>query len=426
MIKRVFITTIIMMLSVIGAFNAAFSGDLTFEVKSNLNAGITKVDITPPIGMPLRGYSERTAGSIGIRDPLRAAVLVLDDGSTKAAIIGLDVIGISYDGTAAMRNAVAEKTGVPEENILIGASHTHASPGFNHDTDWGQQIIKKVAGAAWLAMQEMRPVSIGYGENMISFNVNRRLIVEGESQMQPNPGGPNDTRVKVLRFDDGSSLTPMAILMHAVCHSNVFRMNNLHVSGDFPGEAQHFIERVYGYKTKTLFLQGCCGDIRANLPGIPGVLPYPQFRSGNEADMQWAGMDLGCAVVSTSGRLIVHEELLKRPSEYKIKCASESLSLPGKQDKTVRFDIQALRIGDFMFIALPGEPFVEYGLNIEKVVGDRAKTFVVGYANGSVGYICTEESYNYKGYEPNASRLESNAEKIILKEAALLIDKMLK
>jgi len=426
MIKKTFITTIIMMLSAIGAFNSDFAGDMTFEVKSNLKAGVAKVDITPPIGMSLRGYSGRTAGSIGIRDPLRAAVLILDDGNTKAAIIGLDVIGINYDGTAVIRNAVAEKTGVPEENILIGASHTHASPGFNHDTDSGQQIIKKVAGAAWLAMQEMRPVSIGWGEDNISFNINRRLLVGGELLMQPNPDGPNDTRVKILRFDDGSSLAPVAILVHAVCHSNVFRMNNLHISGDFPGEAQHFIERVYANKTKTLFLQGCCGDVRANLPGIPGVLPYPSFRSGNEADMQWAGTDLGCAVVRTSARLIVHEQLLKRPSEYKIKCVSESLSLPGKQDKTVRFDVQALRINDFIFITLPGEPFVEYGLNIEKMVGDRAKTFVVGYANGSVGYICTEESYKYKGYEPDASRLESSAEKIILKEVALLIDEVLK
>ncbi|MEI7929592.1 MAG: hypothetical protein WCH40_13665, partial [Verrucomicrobiales bacterium] len=71
-----------------------------------------------------------------------------------------------------------------------------------------------------------------------------------------NPDGPNDPRVKVLRFDDGTSLTPMAIIMHAVCHPCFFTWGDKgsppypkgypKMSADFPGEAQSFVEMIYG------------------------------------------------------------------------------------------------------------------------------------------------------------------------------------
>ena len=108
-----------------------------------------------------------------------------------------------------------------------------------------------------------------------------------------------DPRVKVLRFDDGKSLAPMAILMHAVCHPCFFTWGDKgsqpHPKGfpmmtaDFPGEAQTFVEMVYGQKTSAMFMQGCAGDIRPNLPGYP-------YRCADEADIQWAGRDLGGAV----------------------------------------------------------------------------------------------------------------------------------
>lgn len=68
----------------------------------------------------------------------------------------------------------------------------------------------------------MRPVTIGYGEDRIDFNINRRKVINGRAVVRLNPEGPCDHRVKVLRIDDGRSLEPMAVLMHAVCHPCVF------------------------------------------------------------------------------------------------------------------------------------------------------------------------------------------------------------
>src|SRR5690242_7680373 len=66
--------------------------DGQFPVESNLRAGVCKTDITPTEteGVVVTGH-RRTVH--GVRDPLRAGVLLLDDGETKAAIVTLDVVG---------------------------------------------------------------------------------------------------------------------------------------------------------------------------------------------------------------------------------------------------------------------------------------------------------------------------------------------
>ena len=217
--------------------------------------------------------------------------------------------------------------------------------------------------------------------------------------------------MKVLRIDDGRGPAPMAVVMHAVCHPCVFTWGDKwsppypngypKMSADFPGEAQRFVERVYGAPTQTLFLQGCAGNIRPNLPGFP-------YRCGDEADIRWIGRDLGCEVVRTADRTAIREEMAKRPKIYPIKCASAVVDLPGKE-KPVRCEFQALKVGPFLFLTIPGEPFVEYGFQIEKAIADRAIPIVVGYANGNVHYVCTTQAHKEGGYEPNMTPLAAGS-----------------
>ena len=288
-------------------------------------------------------------------------------------------------------------------------------------------MVLKIGAAAADAVKEMRPVTIGYGEDRIDFNINRRKVINGRAVVRLDPDGPCDHRVKVLRFDDGRTLQPMAVLMHAVCHPCVFTWGDKltppfpngfpKISADFPGEAQTFVETVYGPNTRTMFLQGCAGDIRPNLPGMP-------YRCGDEADIKWTGRSLGCAVVRSVDRSAVREELAKRKTIYPLKCATSVIPLPGKTEKQA-CEMQAMRIGDFLLLTMPGEPMVEYGFQIEKAIADRAIPIVIGYANGSLGYICTAESHQYGGYEPNMSPLLPEAEPLILNELGRLSDKVL-
>ncbi|QDU29352.1 Neutral/alkaline non-lysosomal ceramidase [Anatilimnocola aggregata] len=395
-----------------------------FRVESNLRAAVAKVDITPAPDTPVVGHIRPTSG---VRDPLRAGILLLTNEQTRAAIVTLDLISSNSEMVAVLRDVIAANTETPRENIMVATSHNHSGPGWSRESPWGREMVAKIATASAAAAKELRPVTIGYGEDRIDFNINRRKVINGRAVVRLDPDGPCDHRVKVLRFDDGQSLEPMSLLMHAVCHPCVFtwgdKLTPPHpngfpfISADFPGEAQTFVETVYGPKTRAMFLQGCAGDIRPNLPGVP-------YRCGDEADIKWTGRSLGCAVVRAADRSVVREELAKRKTIYPLKCATSVIELPGKKEK-LACEMQALRIGDYLLLTIPGEPMVEYGFQIEKAIADRAIPIVVGYANGNLGYICTAESHKYGGYEPNASPLLPEAEPLILAELNRLADKVL-
>ena len=406
------------------AIRASADDEFQFKVESNLRAAVAKVDITPPADTPVVGHVRPTNG---VRDPIRAGVLLLANEQTRAAIVTLDLINTPSEMVTALRDAVAEKTGTPRENILVAASHNHSGPGWSRESVWSREMVAKIGAAASEAVKELRPVTIGYGEDRIDFNINRRKVINGRAVVRLDPDGPCDHRVKVLRFDDGRTLEPMSVLMHAVCHPCVFtwgdKLTPPHpngfpkISADFPGEAQTFVETVYGSKTRAMFLQGCAGDIRPNLPGVP-------YRCGDEADIKWTGRSLGCAVVRAADHSVVREQLAKRKAIYPLKCASSVIELPGKKEK-LACEMQALRIGDFLLLTIPGEPMVEYGFQIDTMIADRATPIVIGYASGSLGYICTAESHQYGGYEPNMSPLLPEAEPLILEELGRLSDTVL-
>lgn len=58
-----------------------------------LEVGVATVDITPPLGMPMRGYASRKELSNGVWDPLYVKSIVLDDGNERISLVVLDLIG---------------------------------------------------------------------------------------------------------------------------------------------------------------------------------------------------------------------------------------------------------------------------------------------------------------------------------------------
>lgn len=418
-------------LLLISAFGAGLAGEETavidgqFAVRSNLRAGVAKIDITPadPASITVVGHRRPVTG---IRDPLRSGILLLDDGETKAAFVTMDTIGAWDDMVKVARAAIEKETAVPAANIMVTASHNHSAPGYKENPQWAAELIQRMRTMAKEAVKNTRTVSIGYGEDTVGFGINRRKTIDGRAVVRLNPEGPNDRRVKVLRFDDGKSLTPMAVLMHAVCHPCFFTWGDKgslpypagypKISADFPGEAQTFVESIYANKTSALFMQGCAGDIRPNLPGYP-------YRCADEADIQWAGRDLGGAVVRTLALGVTREKLQQRETFYKIRVANEVLDLPGKE-QPVRAELMAIKVGPFLFLSMPGEPMVEYGFKLEKAIADRATPIIVGYANGNIGYIATADAHGVGGYEPNRSSLKPEAEDIILKTLGTLADRV--
>ena len=84
-------------------------------------------------------------------------------------------------------------------------------------------------------------------------------------------------------------------------------------------------------------------------------------------------------------------------------------------------EIQLIGINDTRLIGLPGEIFVEFGLEIQEK-SPYPRTFVVELANGRMpGYVCTEKTYTEGGYEAGASLVASNTGRRLVDAALELL-----
>ena len=380
------------------------SGSWNAVPLADLRVGIAGVDITPRAGTPLAGYSGRGGPSTGIHDRLRATAVVFDDGQTRAAIVAVDLLNLREADGQAIAAAIERTAGIPRQHVLLNASHTHAAHSLGKGERGRTELAGKIAGAVARAIRGSRPASLGYGEGTIDFNINRRVIgPDGKAKAGLNPAGIVDRRVKVLRIDHGDGVAPAGVIMNAVCHPNVLRSQNSQISADFVGLARTFVQRSFGGGTLAMYLQGTTGDIRANLPSMD---PADGFgRNGSEADLVWAGHGLGGEVVQVAAGLRVREKLLQRKLHLPIRAAADVVEVTPDPRKVpgggkLTLPIRALAIGDFLFVSLPGEPVVEYGLGIEKDLAPLGKTtFVLGYGAGDVGYIPVDHMVDEGGHE---------------------------
>ena len=106
-----------------------------------IKAGFFECDITPPYQADCPGdFGKRKIRKIS--DPLSVRAMALDDGSTRAALVGIDNIGVGKKFLTRLQEAL------PEIKIIFSASHTHYAgnlrddfPGINEADDVIRRIV---------------------------------------------------------------------------------------------------------------------------------------------------------------------------------------------------------------------------------------------------------------------------------------------
>ena len=78
----------------------------------------------------------------------------------------------------------------------------------------------------------------------------------------------------------------------------------------------------------------------------------------------------------------------------------EMLDRGEKPDTAIRLELQAVRFGNsLVMLAMSGDMSAEYGLRTVKEFGSRfCQVWPVAYANGIVGYVCSERQLPEGGY----------------------------
>lgn len=359
--------------------------------QTELRAAAVTVDVTPEPGVEIVGFGRRT--STAVRDPLFGAVLVVASPSGVVAIVTLDVPGIFEWHAQLIRGQVAAAVGVGVEQVVVAASHTHSAPMLGDDA-WSRRTMDALADAARRARETLAPAWLGVGRAEVGFCVNRRLAVDGVVRAAPNPEGPVDPRIRVLRLATPEG-APIATVTHAVCHPNLLLgAESTAISADFPGEARARLDDPW------LFLPGAAGDVRPLTVDAEG-----EFRLATDAEVRDVGRTLAEATeAAPAAPAPVHGDA--------IDSATTRLDLTRRDDRPMSVELSAHRVGDVTLVTIPGEPFVDIGLAVERRVlaeGLAGEVIVIGYANGYADYIVTPEAEPLGGYEVERSLLPPTA-----------------
>jgi hypothetical protein len=67
----------------------------------------------------------------------------------------------------------------------------------------------------------------------------------------------------------------------------------------------------------------------------------------------------------------------------------------------IDLEVQVLRVGNAVLVAVPGELFVDLGGEIKRRLADQGigPCWILGYANGNIGYLPPRPAYAQGGYE---------------------------
>ena len=403
--------------------------------------GFGKADVTPPVGggaMDLRilgFWYERDKPYGGVHDPLHARAMAVSNGPETAVVVSVDMIcdGEGFGDLARAR--LEAELGVPRRNVMIACTHCHTTPttAFSDrspDSQWTEYVADGIRKAAGDAVQTMNACAIELGETTVSAVAeNRRTRWCAEEMARLNPASRereafHDERMQVAAFRDASGAL-MGRMTHFACHPVALQTRPI-ISSDFPGVLSARLEETMPV---ALYLNGGCGNVNP-------------VRAAGFEDVLWTGRTLADAALTVKGVPLSCEEALcaatrrialqrraiadvaglqAEATDLAREAAASPLALsdprhPGcrlyhvqealavaRMPETVHVEIQAIRIGSWLLVGVPGELAACLAEEIRSA-GDPLTTWVVGYANGYAGYILTRAAYEVGGYEARPGR----------------------
>lgn len=434
-----------------------------------IKAGLGETIITPQENLQMRGFA-RSQVATGTHDDLHARSLVIEgkDG-TSVVMMTISLCSLAREYVEQIRTIINEQTGIPETNILISCNHTHAGPRVGRT---GEQyltfLIKQAAASAVEAWNNRIPARIGSGATVVmELGRNRRRLLYGG--LHPDP------EVGIIKIEDAAG-NLMGVLFNYGCHPSALDWRNRLYSEDWPYYAIQGIKKANGENVWGAYFQSAEGDINvgysAELSAVGADMPIRNYEyieiKGNQMadavldalpDIKTSGdCDIRAAIgffdyPTRKSFPITLKQAEKESAATHIKLASlekkdniegtrildkvrvevfqtgqrlrtaRRFYSSGKLPETMTIEHQAIRIGDTVFAAVPGEVFSEIGLKI-KEESPFEKTFVIGLANGYGGYMPTAQEFIEGDYEVDGCMYGRNAGSVCVDSALELIRKL--
>lgn len=420
-----------------------------FAVGRELLMGVARAVITPPVGSEMSGFIARNSGMLGIHDHLYARAMIWSNGNdtSRVVLLTLDLIGLDLLQVETIRQRIAARTAIPQEQIAVTTTHTHGGPsvmdgrlGGHVDHRYLDFMLQTATDVVEEAAKKLVPVTA-------------RFSIGSESTVGKNRrdlDGIIDPDVPVVRFDalDGRV---HAILLSYACHPVTMGADNYLATADYPGYTVRALEAVYP-GAHLQFATGCCGQIntghsaqdsvkgrglerrtyaecqrlghliagaalqaseRGAAPvGVP-LAKVPDHSGNAQIKVLRSVVELPLLPVESPDTLCLYAEQYRKEATrlqhngartgeglmYQAWAEwAEKISTDAHPPHSIPSEVMLLTIGEISILLLPGEPFVELGLEIKQRAGHEA-LMVIGYSNGNPGYIPHRAAYETGGYE---------------------------
>ena len=414
-----------------------------------MKAGFGKREITPEVpgdsGPDIRilgFWYERAKRYHRIADPLHVRAAAFSANGEVVCVVSMDLIGDAIGIGATGRQRIQESLGIPPDHVMVACTHSHTTPetlaisGHPVPSAWRHRVVRAIEAAARDAVDSLEPCEVGLAEQEITgLNVNRRASWLAES---PGFADLSDLRRARATATDGVLRVAWSqregaipgLLANFACHPVALQTQPM-ISADYPGLAMAAVEEHVGVG---LFTNGATGDLNPSLAdGMADAKATGQKLAAGVLDTLHSRPDTtieaGARIRCATRRVMVPRRTLPPVQELEAKrrqlqaevVAAGGMGVNDPEHRgrrlyevnevlalhdfplDLRAEIQAIEIGEWLLVGVPGELFCCLGEDIRQAARAH-KVWVVGYANGYLGYIAPRDAFDMGGYEVRLAR----------------------
>ncbi|MDX9754668.1 MAG: hypothetical protein RBU29_11930 [bacterium] len=359
---------------------------------AEFKAAVSYRNVTPSPLLPVSGGigpSHPTQSQLG---ELTVRALVLENNGVRTAIVSTDFLGFPAVLGDRVRRQVE---GIPPQNILIGATHTHSAPdcyGFpdeegqlGTDLAYIDSLCKKTAEAINEALHTVQPAEVkiatGNAKGKIAYNYYAERLY--------------DPRCHVIQVQTPQGV-PIATLVNYAIHPEVLGANQGVLSPDLIGPLYDRIQAQGG--GIGIFMNSAQGGmVTADCRGEDGkdIQTWEECIRIGHLLADEALRIVADVPVQTDPPLACRAKTVEFPIESPIMKQILQLSPLGYQlspSGKITTTLNLLHLGNAQILTIPGEALPNIGFYLKrKMTGQH--NFLFGLTNDAFGYILTKEDY---------------------------------
>ncbi|MDD2709456.1 MAG: hypothetical protein PHV34_15830 [Verrucomicrobiae bacterium] len=424
-----------------------------------MRIAVFQADVTPPVGSPVACSLARK-----IEDPLSARGIILFSSGKPLVLCAVDWLGIYGDAHEVWREELARAAGTTMDRVAVHTLHQHDTPrcsftiedllaahglgGKFMDVSFERTAIQRTAQAVRAAVEQSQPVThLGVGKAKVEKIASNRMILGPDGKValirfsksqDPKaiaaPEGTIDPWVRLISFWNGRR--PLAVLSYYATHPQSYYGKG-DVTAEFVGMARAMREAELP-GVPHIHFNGAGGNVAAGKynDGSLGMRPVLAARLADgmkrawqatvrhplkESDLAWRTQRVRLPVAErlSKGQALdlLGDSQAKERGRLNAALDAEWLS---RSTAGHRIELGCLRLGGVYVLHMPGELFVEYQLQAQKMK-PAATVCMAAYGDYSPSYIGTEIAYAQGGYEVGVSRVAPGVEGVLVEAMRKLL-----